>query len=340
MPTIALFALILGGLICGAQQPSAQHVSNPLVSSESKPDIKNQAPAQGNGGITSGYILGPGDQIAIHVLSLDEINDKPISIDPNGSIRLPLIGEIHVSGLTVQQLQSQITQRLNTYMVQPDVSVSITNFRSQPVSVIGAVNTPGVHQLEGRKTLAEMLSLAGGLRPDAGYRVELTRHIEWGNIPLPNAVTDPTGTFSVAEIALKEIIEAKNPAKNVLIMPNDVISVPRAQVVYVIGEVHKPGGFALQDRETVSVLEALSMAEGLGRTAAPAGAKILRARSGDSNRIQIAVDLKKILGGREKDVPLQPNDILLIPNSKSKNAAVRSFEAALQIGTGLAIYRP
>src|SRR5947209_4515141 len=138
MPSIALFAFIFGGLISGAQQPTAQRAS-----SESKPDIKNQAPAQGDRRITAGYVLGPGDQIAIHVVNFEEINDKPISIDLSGSIRLPMVGQIPVSGLTIEQVGSEIAKRLETYVKHPDVSVSVTEFRSQPVSVIGAVKNPG-----------------------------------------------------------------------------------------------------------------------------------------------------------------------------------------------------
>jgi polysaccharide export outer membrane protein len=205
--------------------------------------------------------------------------------------------------------------------------------------VIGAVNNAGVHQLQGRKTLVEMLSLAGGLRQDAGYRVKITRELDWGEIPIENARVDSSGKFSVAEVSLKDILEANTPGGNIRIMPHDVISVPRAQLVYVIGEVHKSGGFVLGERETVSVLQALSMAEGLARTAAPGSAKILRSPSGDSQRIEIAVDLRRILSGKDNDVPLRSDDILFVPTSKSKNAVMRSLEAAIQLGTGFAIYR-
>src|SRR6266436_6897609 len=108
------------------------------------------------------YVLGPGDQIAIRAANLEEISDKPITIDTGGYIRLPLAGRIHAAGMTIVQLETEITQRLKTYVLRPDVSVAVSEFHSQPVSVIGSVRTPGVQQVQGRKTLVEMLSMAGG----------------------------------------------------------------------------------------------------------------------------------------------------------------------------------
>src|SRR5437868_1385987 len=243
MSVVAFLALILGGLTFGAQQPSAQDASSPLLLSESSPDTKNQTRAQGNRGIDSGYVLGPGDQIAIRVVNFEEINDKPISIDLSGSIRLPMVGRIPVSGLTIEQVASEISKRLETYVKYPDVSVSVTEFRSQPVSVIGAVKNPGVQQVQGQKTLVEMLSAAGGLdSTTAGSTLKVTRRLEWGPIPLPGAGNDSTNQFSVAQINVKSLLEAKNPEENILVKPYDVISVPRGDTVYVIGEVLKAGG--------------------------------------------------------------------------------------------------
>lgn len=289
--------------------------------------------------LRSTYVLGPDDQITIWALDAEEIANKPVLIGTGGYIHLPMVGRLRAAGLTVEQLEAELAARLKTYIKQPQVAVSITEFRSQPVSVIGSVTRPGVHQLQGRKTLVEILSLAEGLRPDAGHSVKITRRLEWGRIPLPTAADDPTGQFSVATVNLKAVMEAKNPEENILIRPNDVISVPRAEMVYVIGEVRRSGGFILQERETMSVLQALSLAEGLGRTAAPQSAKILRPASGASRRTEIPVDLKKIFAGKSADVPLRPDDILFVPNNAAKSAVLRSVEAAIQVGTGVAIYR-
>jgi len=284
------------------------------------------------------YVLGAGDVITIRALDADEISDKPIRLGTNGFITLPLVGHVRASGLTTEQLEATLAVRLKPLIRNPEVSVSVVEQRSQPVSIIGSVNAPGVQQLQGRKTLVEMLSLAGGVRQDAGHAIKITRRLQWGPIPVPGAASDVTGRFSVAEINLKEILEARNPAGNIQIMPDDVISVPRAEMVYVIGEVKKSGGFTIGERESLSTLQALSLAEGLNVTAAPQNARVLRASPGAPKRTEISVDLRKILAGKENDVRLEPDDILFIPSSKSKNVAIRSLEAAVQIGTGIAIY--
>jgi polysaccharide export outer membrane protein len=109
-------------------------------------------------------------------------------------------------------------------------------------------------------------------------------------------------------------------------------------MVYVIGQVQHSGGFILNERESLSVLKALSLAGGLDHAASPKNARILRASAGASSRLEIPVDLKMILSGQTSDVPLQPEDILFIPSSLPKKAAIRAAEAAIQIGTGLVIW--
>ncbi len=283
------------------------------------------------------YILGPGDQILVRIVNLDEITDKPIPIDMSGHIHLPVVGTVKASGMTVAQLQSALGAKVSKYVLEPDVSVSIVEFHSQPVSVIGAVKNAGVLQVQGRKTVVEMLSLAGGIDVTAGSTVEITRRLEWGRIPLPNAHDDPSGSFSVAHISLKSLIAARNPGENILVQPYDVISVPRAETVYVMGEVMKPGGFPLDSHEEVTVLQALSMAGGFDRTAAGRKARLLRV-SGETSRAEVPIDLLKILDGKTADVPMLPNDILFVPNNFSKKAAIKAAETAVQIGTGVIVW--
>ena len=134
-------------------------------------------------------------------------------------------------------------------------------------------------------------------------------------------------------------MSASNPAENITIRPNDVVSVPKANMVYAIGAVRKPGGFVLGENESLSALQVLSLAEGLDHAASSQKAKIMRAIPGSSNRAEIPVDLQKILTGKSSDVALLSDDILFIPTSVAKNAAVRSMEAAIQVGTGIAVYR-
>jgi polysaccharide export outer membrane protein len=287
----------------------------------------------------SAYVLGPEDQLKISVLDVEEIGATPLRIDLQGILNVPLIGRVQAGGLTVEQLETQLVSRLHKYVKRPQITIGITEFRSQPVSVVGAVNKPGVHQLQGRKTLIEVLSLAEGLRNDAGNTIKLTRQKMWGAIPLPTAVASQGEGYSVAEIAVNSIMEARNPAENIQIMPNDVISVPRAALVYVVGNVRKSGGFVLGEKNGISALQALALAEGLDRGAAPKNAKIFRTPVENGERIEIAVDLKKLLSGKGKDIPMYANDVLFVPNSASKAAAYRALESALQLGTGVIIYR-
>ena len=230
-----------------------------------------QQPAETAALPDSGYVLGPDDQIVIHAIDAPEISDKPFLIGMNGNITLPLIGRVQAGGLTVEQLETELNTRLKKYMQDPQVSVTVAEFRSQPVSVFGAVTKPGVIQLRGRKTLYEVLSMAGGPTESAGSSLTVTRRRENGEIPLPGATIDPTGQFSTAELNVQEILEGKNPAANIEIKPNDTISVSEASsnMIYVVGDVEHGGAFTLGGRQSLSVLRALSLAGGLGRTAKP-----------------------------------------------------------------------
>jgi polysaccharide export outer membrane protein len=286
----------------------------------------------------SSYILGPADQLTIFVANLNDFNDRQVRVDTRGDVNLPVVGRIHAAGMTPEGLQAEIEKRLKVILNEPRVVVEIKEFRSQPVSVLGAVNSPGEHQLEGRKTLFAILSAAGGLRPDAGNAVKISRNLKWGRIPLSNAHDDPTGQFSIASVSAKSILGATDPTENIIIMPEDVISVTKADLVYCVGSVHKPGGFVMGQAESLSALQVLSLAEGLDRNAAPEDAKILRAVPGSSVRTEVALNLKKLMAWKGSDLPLQSDDILFIPNSAARSALLRTSEAAIQIATGVAIY--
>ncbi|MFY9530683.1 MAG: polysaccharide biosynthesis/export family protein [Candidatus Acidiferrales bacterium] len=291
-------------------------------------------------GDRSTYALGPGDEVTISVLDLDEIGKDPYRIDVRGNLTLPLIGSIHVSGLNAEQMSAAISERLSKYLKNPDVTVRLLEMRSQPVSVLGEVRNPGVVQLMGEKTLFEVLSMAGGLNPDAGYVIRITREKQWGRIPLPNAKLDGTGEFWTAEVGVKEVMNGTSPEKNIPVKPNDVITIPKGEIVYVLGAVKKSGGFVLGEREQVTVLQALAMAEGLDRFANTGNTKIIRKVAGMKTPLEIPVDLKKILHGRATDISLVSDDILFIPISGTKQAFARTAEAGFNLGTNPAIYRP
>jgi polysaccharide export outer membrane protein len=250
---------------------------------------------------------------------------------------LPLVGKLKAAGLSVSQFETELTKRLGKYVREPQVSVTVSEYKSQPVSVLGAVNTPGIYNITGPTTLEQVLSRAGGLRNDAGNTINITRSQAWGPIPLSSMKVDATGGFGTANVSAKSLMDASDPRDNIIVEPTDVISVPRADLVYVVGAVNKSGGFVLNERASMSVLQAVSLAEGLEKTAAPKNAKIVRNGLTDKKQ-EIPVNLSKILSGNSPDMPLLANDILFVPNSNAKSATYRVLEAAIQTGTGIAIF--
>jgi len=288
----------------------------------------------------SGYVLGPDDQIVIRALEGLDLADKPVLIGTNGNITLPLIGRVQAAGLTVEQLEAEIASRLKAYVKEPQISVTVTEFRSQPVSVFGAVFNPGVVQLRGRKTLYEVLSMAGGPRETAGSTVSIIRLGENGPVPLPGAGPDPTGRYSSAELDVQQILDGKNPAANIEIKPHDVISVSQGngRMVYVVGDVQRAGAFNLGGQRTVSVLSALSLAGGLGHTAKPERAVIFRPAPDRQKHQEIAVNIKQILAGKAEDIGLRPEDVLVVPTSSRKVFTTVIVTGTLGAAVSAAIY--
>jgi protein involved in polysaccharide export with SLBB domain len=234
--SIGLVFLFLAVHLDGQVTPSA-------ATDSQKPGCASQ--------VKSTYLLGPEDELQISGPELDELSAKTVRVDGEGDIQVPLVGRVHVAGLTVQQAEQELNKRLSTYIRHPQAALDVKDLRSQPASILGAVNAPGVHQVQGHKTLLEMISMAGGIRPDAGYSIRITRQLEWGCIPLPGATLDASGRFTVAQVNLQEIMEAKTPGENIQIFPHDVISVPKAELIYVTGCVKKSGGFILGERHDV-----------------------------------------------------------------------------------------
>jgi polysaccharide export outer membrane protein len=279
------------------------------------------------------YRLGAGDQIMIRASNSPELNEKTFRIDLNGYINAPTIGRIMAAGSTVEALERELLTRMRVFLQEPDVAVSVMEYQSQPVSIFGEVATPGVHQLQGRKTLVELLSMAGGLKVDAGPLVRITRDLQYGRIPLEGAADDPTGKYSIAQLELKPLIAAKTPEKDIAIQPYDIISVPRAELIYIAGDVTKSGPVELTDRTTISVLEALSATGGVTKTADTKKGRILRSVPGSSIRAQVPVNISKIMTGKSNDVQMMAGDILVVPPSSTKKAAQRALEMAIQVGT-------
>jgi polysaccharide export outer membrane protein len=309
--------------------------------------------------------IGTDDLLDITVFEAPDLN-RTLRVSASGEISLQLLGSVRAEGLTPRQLELVLQELLRrTYMKDPHVGVFVRELQSHPVSVVGAVKKPGVFQIRGTKTVLELLSMAEGLADDAGDTVLVMRGASYpgaggsgtaqrepqkdGTTPLTtgNAAlvsgfpgTPPKeGAGEIKEINLKSLLESDDPALNIPVHPGDIVKVPRAGIVYVVGGVRKPGGFVLRSNENISVLQALALAEGLTRTSLKSQTRIIRTDQNTGKRIDIPEDLGKILASKSPDPLLQPKDIIFVPDSSAKSAFYRGAEAALSTATGVAIYR-
>ena len=285
--------------------------------------------------IRPNYVLGPNDQILIRAPGIDEINERPFRIDAEGFINLPLIGRIRIGGLNQQQVEAELVKRLREYIVNPQVIITVVQFRSEPVFFVGQFQRPGIYPLQGRRTLIEMLSSIGGLQPNASRHIKVTRRAEYGTIPLPNATDDPEKKISSVEISMGSLRENVNPAEDIVLQPYDVVSVERAELVYINGEVGKVGGIELGERDSVSVAQALTMAGGFSKEAKRDKVRILRPILNTDRRAAIDVDARRVFEGKENDVPLLPNDVLFVPKSYTRSVFITMGTVGLALLTPL-----
>jgi polysaccharide biosynthesis/export protein len=289
----------------------------------------------------AGYLLRADDTILIRVPDSVEFGVEKTSyrVDKEGCVNLPLIGRRQAAGRTTRQLETELTEPLKSYYLEPRVTVSVVEFHTEPVSVLGSVNTPGLLRMNGEETLLEVLSRAGGLRPDAGQNLVISRRLEYGRLPLPEAADDPSGEVSLAELKLSAITTGSRASANIVLKPHDVVTVMRAQMVYVLGDVGHAGGYVLGDKSEMSALKALALAGGLLRTASPAKARILRHEQGASQRQEVQVNLSRIVKNKDADLELRPEDILFVPSDRTKLIATRTIESMVGIGSNILIWR-
>jgi polysaccharide biosynthesis/export protein len=301
------------------------------------------------------YRIGPQDLLEISVFEAPELN-RAVRVSASGEISLPLLGVVHAAGVTPKALEFVLQELLRrSYMKDPHVSVFMKEMRSHPVSVFGAVKKPGVFQIDGPKSLVEVLSMAEGLAEDAGDTVIVMRgaglpgaaQSALDDPPAESMPKSPAGVSPTAEkksdgnaveTNLKNLLESGDPRYNVIVYPGDVVKVARAGVVYVEGEVKKPGGFMLKTNENISVLQAVALAEGFTRTAARSHARIMRTDEATGARTEIPLDLDKILAGGLTDPVLRPKDIVFVPNSTGKSVFYGSTQAIISVGSA-AVYR-
>lgn len=361
---LALLAVVYLPLCATAQAaPSASSPPHSAVHGLTTDDYNDRlaqlkqglSPTSGNSDAED-YRIGPLDLLEITVFQAPELSPT-VRVSGSGEISLPLLGDVQAAGLTTKNLEFVLQELLRrSYMKDPHVSVFVKEMQSHPVSVFGAVKKPGVFQIGSPKTLVEVLSMAEGLAEDAGDTVVIMRGAGLtGTVqPEPDSLltqakssrsgsaassTSHAPEANTVEANLKNLLESGDPRHNVIVFPGDVVKVARAGVVYVEGEVKKPGGFMLKTNENISVLQAVAMAEGLTHTAAKSHARIMRTDEATGARTEIAINLDKILAGGLTDPILHPNDIVFIPNSTAKSALYGSSQGILAVVGSAAVYR-
>jgi polysaccharide export outer membrane protein len=281
----------------------------------------------------------------IEVFDVPELS-REIRVGDGGSISYPLIpGKIAAAGLTPLELQESLERLLieNGLVSHPQVSVFVKEQNSQPVSVVGAVGHTMVFQVIRPTTLLEVLAAAGGISDDAGSIVMVTRPNSPGaaRTKTVSATDSQNDDQQVITIRLQDLLESGNAVFNIPVYGGDVVSVPRAGIVYVLGfGVAQPGGYVLQSHgEQVTVLKAVALAHGMTTFAKGDSAVIMRTNPATGNRDQIPVHIKAIENHKQDDVPMKSNDILYIPDSRGLKVLARTGEAAIGIGSGIAVYR-
>lgn len=287
------------------------------------------------------YVIGPEDVLRIDVFQEPDLSGLSVRVGNDGSITVPLIGRVKASGLTTTQLAHELEDYWGKeYLRNPEVNVFVQQFQAKPVSVVGAVEKPGLYYLTGPRKLIEVLGMAGGIAKRstdvAGPLLYVTRQGGFNNLDAAPGmkVVAPDRV----EIEISKLLYSNDPSLNISILPLDIISVSRAGVVYVAGGgVEKPGGFILEDRDDVTALQALAMAQGTTPTAAKRDARIIR-QAPNGARIEIPVDMDRVMKGKASDPVLTANDILFIPDSSQKAALKRAVDVTVSTLSGLLIF--
>jgi len=249
------------------------------------------------------YRLGPEDVIEVRVFELDQLN-RTLRVSGDGKIELPLVGSIEVSGLTPNKVAAQIADRLrDRYVQNPQVSIFITEFKSQKISLLGAVANPASYPLSGQRRLLQLLAEAGSLGPEAGNTLYVFRQTE-------------DGRSARLTVPLSELLLQGDPRWNVLLRPGDVISVPPEQAiaVTVLGAVNSPGVHKLPVGNGATLLKAVALAGGLNERASKKGVQIKRSES-DGSETVIKANLGDILSGKKPDVVLKEGDVVVVRES-------------------------
>jgi polysaccharide biosynthesis/export protein len=265
------------------------------------------------------YLLGPGDVVEVTVFGIEDLKKKELTLDSGGKISLPFINTVQLIGLTPRESEVKIgTLYEASVMKNPQVSVSVKEYRSQFINVLGAVIKPGTYQLTRRAFLVDALAMAGGLLAEKAESKVFVHRAALITFPQAGASAVEEKRESL-EIDLVQLLEKGDISLNVPIYAGDVVSVPERieRFFYVLGDVNKGGAFEIRKGERITLSKALASAGGLMVTAKAGKAAIIRSNP-DGTTTQIPIDVKKLLKGQIEDVIIAQNDVVFVPGSTTK----------------------
>jgi len=341
---LALFAFVLAGVASHAQAPTPSTSGLPtgvvrlpspqqpqtLPNAMESPAVWNDAgqaglPAAATGTQSASPLpapIAPGDFLDVSEVHTPEFHST-VRVSPSGTVTLPMIHEIQIGALDEQSAAHAIEAALvaQGMLLHPLVSVLVISYAGQDVSVLGEVVRPGVYPFTMHHRLLDLISAASGLAPTAGRLVNVF-HRDDARTPHP-VVLDPSGTDTASD---------HNPE----LVPGDTVQVSRAGLVYVVGDVLRPGGFPVDPAQGLTVVQAISLAWGPSQNASMANALLIREQKG--GRTITTLNLKRMLHGQEPDQPVRDHDILYVPDSAAKNLWNRTMESAIQSAIGVTIY--
>jgi polysaccharide export outer membrane protein len=262
-------------------------------------------------------LLGAGDLMDVQVFNTPELSAK-VRVGQGGFITLPAGAQIKVDGLTPVQAGAAIEQSLrgSEIMLDPHVTVFVNEYATQGITVLGEVRNPGTYTLLGGHSLYEALSAAGGMSANAGASITLTHRRTPGE---KDVVTMNSANYSETQRSMQ-------------VEPGDIIVVAKADMIFVVGDVGRPGAFYVQNGEPMSVLNALALASGLNHTAAVSKASIVRKT--DDGAVTIPLDLNKIMKNKDPNLMLLASDVLVVPRSGVKVFLETAIPGATTAVTG------
>lgn len=248
------------------------------------------------------YIIGPQDLLEIKVFELPEF-DHTIRVSEDGSITLPLLGNVQVGGLTKEKVEQKIAELMDKYVKKAQVSVFIKEYQSSRVAIIGAVEKPGMYELVGRQTLLQMVSQAGGFKENAANEIYILREGRDGN------------TASIS-IDLEDLLLNGNQRLNIPLQPNDVINIPvdKLITIYVFGQVRNPGALQVKMSKKITLLQAIAQAGGLSENASKRGV-IVKRKDKNGKETNLRINLNDVIKGKRKDIPLREGDVVIVKES-------------------------